>query len=287
MQLIFYYYGGIMYNYNILYNYVAEYEKYLSARMERLQHVLSVSPEGDMYCQRNGDYRAFVLQTSENGERKRRSVGGDIQMLRCYADKFYAKHVAAKTAKNLKAARYFLKQHSGLEESDIISALDRDILEYSSLVYKGQITDPKKWQSAPYRRGPDFEDPPTVPTIRGDMVRSKSESAIADELYKAGLFYKPEKPLILEDRRTHNDITYYPDFTILHPLSFEEIYWEHLGLMDQEDYAFRACKKLQIYCENGIIQGKNLIITMETAQTPFVARQAKQTIQALFNEVIW
>lgn len=53
--------------------------------------------------------------------------------------------------------------------------------------------------------------------------------------------------------------TIYPDFTILHPLSKKIIYWEHFGLMDNENYIKNVCFKIQQYAQNGIIPSVNLI----------------------------
>ena len=46
------------------------------------------------------------------------------------------------------------------------------------------------------------------------------------------------------------------------------IYWEHLGKVGEETYATRNFSKLMDYEEQGLIIGKNLIITMETEERP-------------------
>ena len=59
---------------------------------------------------------------------------------------------------------------------------------------------------------------------------------------------------------------YYPDFTIYHPRQLRLYYWEHFGRIDDEEYAHKAYRKLEIYTRNGIIPSDNLIMTFETRE---------------------
>ena len=43
----------------------------------------------------------------------------------------------------------------------------------------------------------------------------------------------------------------------------QEFFWEHFGLMDSAEYVKNTVSKLNLYIQNKIIPGKNLIITME------------------------
>ena len=93
----------------------------------------------------------------------------------------------------------------------------------------------------------------------GLLVRSKNELVIAESLYTAGLDFYYEKRLDLVDRGIndsrhvyYNDVTVYPDFTII-KADGETIYWEHMGMMDKEDYREECYKKLQLYFENSLL----------------------------------
>ena len=80
-------------------------------------------------------------------------------------------------------------------------------------------------------------------TKRGDLVRSKSEVIIANELLAQGVDrYEYEAPLALPDGRTR-----YPDFTVVDDDTGERYYWEHLGLLHNPDYAARWTRKLNAY----------------------------------------
>ena len=58
----------------------------------------------------------------------------------------------------------------------------------------------------------------------------------------------------------------YPDFTFYSKRLRQEIYWEHEGLMDNQEYARAAVKKINSYQMNGIFPGERLILTYETTQ---------------------
>lgn len=58
----------------------------------------------------------------------------------------------------------------------------------------------------------------------------------------------------------------YPDFTFLSRKTYREIYWEHEGMMDKQDYARAAVRKIEFYQINHIYPGERLIITFETEQ---------------------
>lgn len=108
-------------------------------------------------------------------------------------------------------------------------------------------------------------------------MRSKSEVIIADTLFRHNIPYRYEFPITL--KRSNSDdirrdfgssITLYPDFLCLNTRTRTEFYWEHFGLMDDPAYSNNAAGKLRLYTENGILAGRNLIITMETQTEPFL-----------------
>lgn len=71
--------------------------------------------------------------------------------------------------------------------------------------------------------------------------------------------YKYECPLHINGLGT-----IYPYSTILDTKKRREIYWEHFGMMDNEDYAEKAIYRINCYIKAGYIIGQNLICTYET-----------------------
>lgn len=58
----------------------------------------------------------------------------------------------------------------------------------------------------------------------------------------------------------------YPDFTFLSKKTKQEIYWEHVGRMDDPSYAEKAIQKIHTYEKNNLYPGERLILTYETGK---------------------
>lgn len=114
-------------------------------------------------------------------------------------------------------------------------------------------------------------------TAKGDYVRSKSEVIIANELYNHQISYEYEKPLTLSGYSK----PLLPDFTIC-TSGGKVVYWEHCGLMDDEEYRSRWNWKKRLYEQNGISEWKqNLIATYETQTETFRVEDVQQHIERL------
>lgn len=139
------------------------------------------------------------------------------------------------------------------------------------------------WLKVEYRHKKFAEYAPQLFTDNNEQVRSKSEVIIANALKASGVPYRYEFPLLV-DRNPEADAgadfcELHPDFYCLNLRTREEFVWEHLGMMDDPDYAERATEKLELYAENGFFPGKNLIITMETSAKPLSSKLLKSVIQ--------
>ena len=132
------------------------------------------------------------------------------------------------------------------------------------------------WLEEEYEGKKFSEDNIEIYTDRGERVRSKSEKIIADKLYRVGIPYRYEYPLILP-----GGIVLYPDFTILDEINRRNIIYEHFGMMDDERYANNAIEKLQMYVNAGYHLGDNLFITMETSTKPFDSRMLDGIIEQI------
>ncbi|MET9834786.1 AAA family ATPase [Streptomyces sp. NPDC006385] len=85
----------------------------------------------------------------------------------------------------------------------------------------------------------------------GLPVSSKNEVIIADLLHRlAPGRFEYEQPLTGRDGKTK-----FPDFTITTDDPDRPIYWEHLGMLDNPDYAKRWEEKKAWYAEQGILPG--------------------------------
>lgn len=119
----------------------------------------------------------------------------------------------------------------------------------------------ERWYSETYTGKLFQEGTAVILSEKGERVRSKSEKILADYFYRNNILYKYEKPLNLDGYGI-----VYPDFTFLSKRLGTEIYWEHEGMIDRQEYARTAVKKINCYQMNGIMPGERLILTFETEQ---------------------
>lgn len=127
--------------------------------------------------------------------------------------------------------------------------------------------------SSPY----PLDDDMGIETERGELVRSKSEKIIADKLFKMNIPYIYEMPLLLPGYGY-----VYPDFTVFNKRERRQIYWEHFGMMDKEDYSEQAVKKIRKYEKNEIYIGRKLITTYETSTQVLNTKVLEKMIKEFF-----
>ncbi|TNE43157.1 MAG: RNA helicase [Deltaproteobacteria bacterium] len=123
-------------------------------------------------------------------------------------------------------------------------------------------------------------------TKKGDLVRSKSEVIIANELFNQGIDrYEYEIELVLANGEKR-----YPDFTIIDDDTGESYYWEHLGLLHNPDYAARWERKLAAYraadilpYEEGGGEAGTLIMTRDDERGGIDAQAISEMISEIFD----
>lgn len=110
-------------------------------------------------------------------------------------------------------------------------------------------------------------------TLKGDLVRSKSEVIIANMLFEAGIEYEYEKELDLGE-----DGIRIPDFTIEDAESGLCFYWEHCGMLGDSAYNRHWQEKQALYKKHGIIEGENLIVSKDSLNGGIDSAEIKRLI---------
>lgn len=121
----------------------------------------------------------------------------------------------------------------------------------------------KAWQAVEYEHMGFAEGSPEYYTDKGERVRSKSEVIIANKLFSNGVPYRYEFPIYKDGKVVSN-----ADFLCLNVARRKEYVWEHFGMMDNEDYANSAVKKIANYQKMGYYLGQNMIATFESGICP-------------------
>ena len=267
-----------------LYQFALKERDSLLSRIKELEDGLQGAPEGVLTCYRNGKSQKLFQQIS------RPDLPNRIE--RHYipsAKKDFARSLAKKTCQwydlldakeELRAVESYLRLH----KSDI-SRKEKRLKKRSGLLQllrEQQKPLPDKnaideWQNALFESNPSFQQNLTIKTIRGEYVRSKSESLIAMMLYNHNIPYRYDCALELGSEKI------YPDFTILHPVTKQIILWEHFGMIDDPRYLKTKFEyKIELYVPHGYIPFHNLIMTFETKDHAFDVQIADTLINHYF-----
>ena len=255
----------------------------LEKRLVELQNLLFTkkksyekAPQGRIRISQNGGHPEYYLVTERGSLRGKYLPHSQKTLTRQLAQKDYDARLIKLLQKEISALQNYMKQTSnGRAISELYDSL---CPARRSLITPVTLTNEQyaaRWQNISWTGRPFAPDAPYICTARGERVRSKSEVIIADTLFRYNIPYRYEFPITLKRinpadirRDFGSSVTLYPDFLCLNTRTRTEFYWEHFGLMDSTEYSNNAAGKLRLYTENGILAGRNLIITMETQTEP-------------------
>lgn len=234
---------------DILYK-LTERKKYLQKLILTKEKELNNVPEGNLRIVSNHSvsrkprYYLRVNPKEQNGTYIKETNKDIIYKL---AQKDYNNKILNTAYNELNAINKYLSHYPKINAEQVYEHLHQ---ERKKLITPIQITDEefiKNWESFEYSKKGFENDAPELYTEKNERVRSKSEIIIADSLNRSNIPYRYECPLKL-----NGGIILHPDFTLLHIKRRENIYWEHLGMMDDPTYAENAIQKISLYLKNGI-----------------------------------
>lgn len=246
----------------------------MKEELEKINCIAKTFPDGELLCTKNSSRYKWYIKEKEGTTylpKRERDLAENLAI-----KKFYSLR-KQELENDLKACNVYLKKIHRMEGKA------EQLLyhpEYSRLLEKAFIPmseELSKWQSADYEKCGKHMETLIIKGTQGKMLRSKSEAIIDMMLYRKRIPFHYEEKLVL------GRMIIYPDFVIRHPLTGEYYYWEHFGMMDEEEYRNHACNKLKLYCENGIIPSVNLITTFETKTHPLSIEKVEKVIQDYFD----
>jgi len=255
-------------------------EKMLRNELEFLRRVmeeaalrLKKSPKGNIRVRKWKGSVEFYYWDEEERKSGKRGYNGrylkktEEETARAIIQRDYDRQVIKRGEKLVKATEKLLETYTknGLKQ------LYREMKPHRRTLIEPVILSDeeyiKQWQKEEYTGKPFGDEEIEIITERGERVRSKSEKIIADKLYMLGIPYRYEYPMMLP-----GNVRIYPDFTILKMPERKEVYLEHFGMMDDEEYVGNVMYKLDTYEKNGIYPGDRLFFTHETGRTPLNTR---------------
>ncbi len=244
----------------------------LTRELEQVNHQLCVLPEGTFFYVKQQNHTKWYVRTPRK--------------------QTYIQKSQRKRARQLALRKYLLRKRKDLEAklAAVQAYLDHDTkpqadrlledAEYQKLIlpeYLPLSQQLQQWTLAPYPQNLKYPEHKIHQVHPKLWVRSKSEALIATYLITYQIPFRYECALEL------TSATYYPDFTLRHPKTGETYYWEHLGLLSQAAYKNNAAVKIHNYIYDGILPGKQLIITTETNQQPLAPGTVEQMILTYFS----
>lgn len=265
-----------------------QWKQELRRELEKLRKIkgkvdksLKRAPDGAITVSVSNGVMQYYYR-SEKGQKKGIYIEKkNHKLITALVQKEYDLSLQKEIEKQEKQIQKILKLFPEQDISEIYEKLSRG---RKDLVNPHLLTDEeyvRQWLAVEYKGNPYESEYPLQKTDRGEMVRSKTEKFIADKLYAMKIPYRYEYPLQLNRKRT-----IYPDFTILKPDTREEVYLEHLGMMDRPEYAEKNVRKLQEYAQNQIYPGKQLLVTFENSTTPPDMDLTEQMLKEFINNLL-
>lgn len=278
----------------------------LEKMMKKIDEFLKSAPEGCLKWQnRRGKtyyYQQYMKREEAENENKQEKedlvFDAEVEKRNVGIKKWKRKYI---TNNNIALAKELAKKHYYIDLKNIIQkrlkALNKFVTDYPfkeiEAIYddlcdeRKVLIDPieitvkekvKQWMEEVYEKNVSFSENLRYETEQGDIVRSKSEVIIANILYqhRKDILYKYEKPLeIIENGRKK---TIYPDFTIINVHTGDVTYWEHAGIMDDAFYANEFVRKMNVYIANGLLPGKDVLLSFETKENALDIKLVKKMV---------
>lgn len=257
---------------------LSERKRYLEQIIKEKTAALAGAPPGHLRVCHHKNRNQYFLRENPKDFSGRYISKKDMHIAGQLAQKEYDEKIMKSADKELRAIEKYLAAVPDVFPEQIYENLHQARKPIINPIRKPDEEYIKEWERVRYTGLQFYEDSQRYYTDKNERVRSKSEIIIANKLAKENLPYRYEYPLHLKGWGT-----VYPDFTILDIKTRREIYWEHLGRMDKEDYLEDNLKKLAAYEKNGIFPGDRLILSFETQKSPIDQKIIGLLIQKHFK----
>ncbi|MBO4928375.1 MAG: hypothetical protein J5379_09030 [Clostridiales bacterium] len=260
-----------------------EYELY--TRKDRLEKAISVAeaalrnaPNGSLRvdCGRQKTHYAWAETPYSRGKY---IPSGKEDLIGKLAQKSYAQKFLNEARQELRLIERFIASMPGHRADLVYSKLTPERQRLVTPYLLDADTYAQNWESQSFESNPNYPELLKYETRRGEKVRSKTELIIADTYFELGIPYRYECAL-----HVRNGVVYYPDFTLLDTFHRRIVFHEHFGLIDDAEYRKKAEKKIQEYERYGIYSCKNLLLTYESATTPFDSKKFRAKACELFHK---
>lgn len=233
--------------------------KEMTERKQLLTRELADSPRGELNIRTQRGKNYFTIRIPKGGNKKkteRIGITGNKPLVMRLVRKRYLEEAIKRLDRNIKVIETAIAKYVESDEQSVMSEL---IIRYPELrkgLYKDALSD-EEWAS----------DYTPAYGLHGENLKSTSANGIKmrsrGEIIIAGRLDYYHIPYRYEDQYKHPDLDRVPDFKIRRPRDGKIIYWEHFGLVNDDEYMKGTGLKLTEYEVNGIVPWDNLIITYD------------------------
>ena len=238
---------------------------------EKIKHM----PDGRINIRKHGDLRYFYH--FRKGEKERLIKQSEISLLEDLMQTCYLKKVIRSAKAEVAILKNTLKSYPDTIAEEVYESLPEERRVGVKPIVPTDDQFRERWESQTYPVKPVKEGMPVFKTLKGDLVKSKSEVLIADRLFANGIPYKYECPINV------GGIIFHPDFTILRMSDRKILYLEHCGKVGDAEYAEDMVSRANRYSLAGIMQGDSLFFTFETSKTPLDTEVIDKMIENCFR----
>lgn len=249
---------------------------------------LHEAPKGCLKWQRKDKKIYYYKQDRITGEKSKESRWGrkyikkeEFAMAEGLAKKHYYLLMKDLAEKKIKALKQLINQYPDKQIETVYKELNPERKSLISPLLTEVQEKVKQFEEEVYEQTVMYAGNLKFETERGELVRSKSEVIIANILHrnKEDILYKYERPLHLKIRGMIKTI--YPDFTVINIHTGRIVYWEHAGRMDDLEYTEEFVRKMNTYVANGLLPGRDIILTFETQENPLDIGAVKNIVKNL------
>lgn len=255
---------------------VKKHQKKLEDEILYFERYISNAPDGQLkVCRNCNRFKWFVLD--KDGHKSYIKKNNERFAIKLALKSYYKRKLKILYREREATEKYLERIQFASDEAERLLIKSEEFSRLVSLGEGKKSDFVEDWIKQEFETNPNHSEHLTIRTVNGLYVRSKSEAYIASELADHSI------PFRYECKMNICGIDFYPDFTILNPLTEEIVLWEHLGMVDDENYLNNAFSKIRLYIKAGFVPSKNLILTFETKGEPLDFSIVRDLIKMYFE----
>lgn len=249
-----------------------ELERQIRETEKQLAHL----PEGKLYARKNGRYYNYYL-VSKDGKRTY-IPKSKMKYIKKLAQRKYAEKLYVELKRAYKKVEQDINEYEPERLINTYQNLNNGFKELVEPIIAPDEIYAKVWLQYEQEKIKDYPKnnyfaPNEYTSESGEILRSKSETLISEKLNQYNIPFIYEYPLKMK-----NGKYLYPDFYVLNKRTRKTYYYEHFGMMNNEEYCNKVLLKIDEYARNGIHIGNNLIVTFEAKEKPMRIKMIEDVI---------